>query len=110
MLDTGFEHTCFKHRTVYCSKPIFTWHLPLYNIATISLQEFAETLKIPFLETSAKNASNVEKAFLTMASEIQKRVVEDNVQNETVKVGKINSAPLWHGAQKATAEEVHTCC
>ncbi|GAA6097383.1 ras-related protein ORAB-1 isoform X2 [Tachysurus ichikawai] len=73
-------------------------------------KEFAETLKIPFMETSAKNASNVEKAFLTMASEIQKRVVEDNVQNETVKVGKINSAPLWHGAQKATAEEVNTCC
>lgn len=45
-----------------------------------------------------------------MASEIQKRVVEDNVQNETVKVGKINSAPLWHGAQKAPAEEVNTCC
>ena len=31
---------------------------------------FADGLKIPFLETSAKNASNVEQAFLTMASEL----------------------------------------
>lgn len=33
-------------------------------------KEFAESLGIPFLETSAKNASNVEEAFLTMASEL----------------------------------------
>jgi GTPase SAR1 family protein len=31
---------------------------------------FADSLAIPFLETSAKNASNVEEAFLTMASEL----------------------------------------
>ncbi|KAL4647441.1 mitochondrial import inner membrane translocase subunit TIM50 isoform X1 [Arapaima gigas] len=37
-------------------------------------KEFALSLQIPFLETSAKNASNVEKAFLTMATEIQKRL------------------------------------
>ncbi|KAL6471213.1 hypothetical protein MHYP_G00198630 [Metynnis hypsauchen] len=74
-------------------------------------KEFAEPLKIPFLETSAKNASNVEKAFLTMASEIQKRLGADSVQNETVKVeAKINSAPLWPGGQNRTAEEVSTCC
>jgi len=32
---------------------------------------FAEKLDIPFLETSAKTATNVEKAFLTMAQEIK---------------------------------------
>ena len=31
---------------------------------------FAASLSIPFLETSAKNAQNVEEAFLTMASEL----------------------------------------
>lgn len=31
---------------------------------------FADSLAIPFLETSAKNAKNVEEAFLTMASEL----------------------------------------
>ena len=29
---------------------------------------------IPFLETSAKNATNVEQAFMTMAAEIKNRV------------------------------------
>mmetsp|Transcript_36934 Transcript_36934/g.63780 ORF Transcript_36934/g.63780 Transcript_36934/m.63780 type:complete len:116 (-) Transcript_36934:148-495(-) len=42
---------------------------------TVSSEEasaYAEKLKIPFLETSAKNAENVETAFLTMASELIK--------------------------------------
>jgi len=37
-------------------------------------KQFADGLSIPFLETSAKNATNVEKSFLTMASEIKARV------------------------------------
>lgn len=37
-------------------------------------KEFADSLGIPFLETSAKNATNVEQAFMTMASEIKARV------------------------------------
>lgn len=38
------------------------------------MQEFADSLGIPFLETSAKNASNVEQAFLTMARQIKERM------------------------------------
>jgi Ras-related protein Rab-1A len=34
-------------------------------------KSFADKLDIPFLETSAKQGSNVEKAFLTMAAEIK---------------------------------------
>ncbi|CAG2108537.1 unnamed protein product [Medioppia subpectinata] len=37
-------------------------------------KEFAENLGIPFLETSAKSATNVEQAFLTMAAEIKARM------------------------------------
>ena len=37
-------------------------------------KEFADGLGIPFLETSAKNSTNVEEAFVTMATEIKKRV------------------------------------
>jgi len=37
-------------------------------------KEFADSLNIPFLETSAKNATNVEDAFLTMARQIKMRV------------------------------------
>lgn len=39
------------------------------------VQEFADQLNIPFLETSAKNATNVEQAFLTMAKQIKDRYV-----------------------------------
>jgi Ras-related protein Rab-1A len=38
-------------------------------------KEFADQLQIPFLETSAKNATNVEQAFLTMAKQIKDRFV-----------------------------------
>ena len=40
----------------------------------IFFQEYADTLKVPFLETSAKTASNVEQAFMTMAAEIKNRM------------------------------------
>jgi Ras-related protein Rab-1A len=54
-----------------------------------SLQEFADSLGIPFLETSAKNASNVEQAFLTMARQIKERMGTTTVNNKpTVQVGQ----------------------
>jgi len=39
-----------------------------------SAKEYADQLGIPFLETSAKSATNVEQAFLTMAGEIKNRM------------------------------------
>ena len=41
-------------------------------VTSEAAREYAEQLNIPFLETSAKNADNVEKAFLTMAQELIK--------------------------------------
>jgi len=43
-------------------------------VTTASAKEFAEGLDIPFLETSAKNSTNVEEAFLTMAAQIKLRM------------------------------------
>mmetsp|Transcript_11072 Transcript_11072/g.17475 ORF Transcript_11072/g.17475 Transcript_11072/m.17475 type:complete len:203 (+) Transcript_11072:128-736(+) len=43
-----------------------------YNAA----KEFADQLGIPFLETSAKNSTNVEQAFITMAAEIKARMAQ----------------------------------
>merc|ERR1712039_336709 len=37
-------------------------------------KELSDSLGVQFLETSAKNAHNVEQAFQTMAQEIKKRV------------------------------------
>lgn len=39
----------------------------------VGVQAFADEIGIPFLETSAKNATNVEQAFMTMAAEIKNR-------------------------------------
>lgn len=36
-------------------------------------QAFADEIGIPFLETSAKNATNVEQAFMAMAAAIKNR-------------------------------------
>mmetsp|Transcript_25919 Transcript_25919/g.58492 ORF Transcript_25919/g.58492 Transcript_25919/m.58492 type:complete len:202 (-) Transcript_25919:178-783(-) len=43
-----------------------------YNTA----KEFADQLGIPFLETSAKDSTNVEQAFITMAAEIKARMAQ----------------------------------
>ena len=50
-------------------------------------EEFANSLGITFIETSAKNASKVEEAFFTMASEIKDRVGSPKLaENSTKKV------------------------
>ncbi|MCJ8748204.1 hypothetical protein PDJAM_G00162030 [Pangasius djambal] len=41
---------------------------------TAKAREFADSLGIPFLEASAKNSTNVEQAFMTMAAEIKKKM------------------------------------
>jgi len=66
-------------------------------------KEYADSLQIPFLETSAKNATNVEQAFLTMARQIKDRMGTTNVSAaapgaKTVKVGAgTNVAPQQSG-------------
>ena len=47
---------------------------PKRQVEADAAMEFAGSVSIPFLETSAKNASNVEEAFMRMASEIKKRM------------------------------------
>ncbi|KAI9752672.1 MAG: GTP-binding protein of the rab [Lichina confinis] len=65
-------------------------------------KEFADSLGIPFLETSAKNASNVEQAFLTMARQIKERMGNTTVNNKpTVQVGQ------GQGVQSGSA---NGCC
>jgi Ras-related protein Rab-1A len=45
-------------------------------------QRFAEKLSIPFLETSAKTATNVDAAFLTMAKELIKTREKQNTDGQ----------------------------
>lgn len=55
-------------------------------VDTATAMEYANQLGIPFLETSAKNATNVEQAFMTMAEEIKNRVGPATTQGTTPSV------------------------
>lgn len=61
-------------------------------VETDQAKEFADGLSIPLLETSAKDATNVEQAFLTMAKQIKDRMgssMQQQQQNKsTVRVGQ----------------------
>jgi Ras-related protein Rab-1A len=57
------------------------------TVSVAEATEYAQKLNIPFLETSAKSADNVEQAFLTMAQELIK-IRQDrgtNVDKKSVK-------------------------
>jgi len=56
-------------------------------------KEYADSLSIPFLETSAKNSTNVEQAFMTMAAEIKSRMstVQSGSSNKPSSNVDINS-------------------
>ncbi|RUS72838.1 hypothetical protein EGW08_019403 [Elysia chlorotica] len=55
-------------------------------------KEYADQLLIPFLETSAKNATNVEQAFMTMAAEIKKTMGPITAASDSKPSVKINSS------------------
>lgn len=46
-------------------------------------KEFADSVNMEFLETSAKNATNVEKAFMAMAQQIKKRMAAQPLASGT---------------------------
>ncbi|ELQ35884.1 GTP-binding protein ypt1 [Pyricularia oryzae Y34] len=66
-------------------------------------KEFADSLGIPFLETSAKNANNVEQAFLTMARQIKERMGTTTTNNSkpSVQVGP---------GQGVGSNQSNSCC
>jgi len=66
------------------------------QVETATAKELADSMSFPFLETSAKSATNVEHAFMTMASEIKKRMATAPTaqagSRATVSMGKSISA------------------
>ena len=68
-----------------------------------SAKEFADSLSIPFLETSAKSATNVEQAFMTMASEIKNRMAS----TPAMKMGNQTTLPM---GQKTAPAKSGGCC
>ncbi|KAF9072923.1 GTP-binding protein ypt1 [Rhodocollybia butyracea] len=71
-----------------------------YSVA----KEFADQLSIPFLETSAKNATNVEQAFLTMAKQIKDRMGSTATAPGA---GKSTSVPVGQNVQQ---QQSSGCC
>jgi len=73
-----------------------------YSVA----KEFADQLKIPFLETSAKTALNVEQAFLTMAKEIK-----DRMGSTSTPAGASKSSTVTPGRGEAVQQQgAGGCC
>ncbi|KAG6334553.1 hypothetical protein ID866_4529, partial [Astraeus odoratus] len=67
-------------------------------------KEFADQLTIPFLETSAKNATNVEQAFLTMAKQIK-----DKMGATSTPAGGAKSSVVTPG-QSVQQQQSGSCC
>lgn len=63
-------------------------------------KEFADKLDIPFLETSAKAATNVEKAFLTMAAEIKNTIASQpqTMKNDGKKTVDVQGTDVSHSS------------
>jgi Ras-related protein Rab-1A len=71
-----------------------------YSVA----KEFADQLAIPFLETSAKSATNVEQAFLTMAKQIK-----DRLGSTSTPSGAAKSSTITPG-QTVQQQQGGSCC
>ena len=69
-------------------------------------KEYADSLGIQFLETSAKNNANVEKAFFTLANEIKGKVEkQDDVKPETK-----NHLKNTNGSRNIDKDAPRGCC
>lgn len=78
-------------------------------------KEFADSLGIEFVETSAKNSTNVETAFMTMAREIMQKYVFDvdimNIlinRNASVQPGNKGAKPTV--VPSAAKKDKKGCC
>jgi Ras-related protein Rab-1A len=67
------------------------------------MKEFADQLSIPFLETSALNAT-IEQTFLTMAKQIK-----DRMASTSTPAGGIKSSTVTPG-QSVQPQQSGTCC
>ena len=64
---------------------------------------FADEIGIPYIETSAKNATNVEEAFMTMAGEIKNRMAKEPAMNKSTNT-------IRPGEGKSIANQKSSCC
>mmetsp|Transcript_5504 Transcript_5504/g.7026 ORF Transcript_5504/g.7026 Transcript_5504/m.7026 type:complete len:214 (-) Transcript_5504:91-732(-) len=68
-------------------------------------KEFADDIGVPFLETSAKSAANVEEAFLTMAGELIKQRLARGQNGRDEESEKVDL-----GGGKRAKQLLESCC
>ncbi|CCI39323.1 hypothetical protein ABG067_000449 [Albugo candida] len=69
-------------------------------VTTETGAQFADELGIEFLETSAKNAANVEEAFMKMASQIKKRMANaPTAPKQSIKISPGQQLPSNSGSK-----------
>lgn len=73
-------------------------------------KEFAEANKMPFLETSALDSTNVEEAFLTMASQIKESMAQQQRHDGTSGNQKDDSGNVNLKGQSLTGSTAGGCC
>jgi len=72
-------------------------------------KEFADSLGLSFIETSAKSSSNVEKAFIHMTSQIKERyIVQSTLKNTTTNI--TNSSIYLNGQSITSQQNMKGCC
>ncbi|CAL4076866.1 unnamed protein product, partial [Meganyctiphanes norvegica] len=78
-------------------------------------KKFSDSLNIPIIETSANNAVNVEQAFMTMASNIKKRVGQPVISSKPnviltniVDVDSRGSGCCSRGVEKKSRSKFYT--
>ena len=83
-----------KHASEDCCKLIIgnKSDAPGRAVSTDEARQKAEELQVPFLETSAKSALNVEEAFLTLASELLRRTPPEKPQKKRLSLAASASA------------------
>jgi len=64
---------------------------------------FADEIGVPYIETSAKNATNVEQAFMTMAAEIKNRMAREPAVNKPANT-------IRPGEGRSIAQQKSSCC
>jgi len=82
-------------------------------VNTDDAKAYAETLGIPFLETSAKDSTNVEQAFITMAAEIKARMAQAPAKTggaSTIQVPLPPSPSLAHNVPRCMRFNSSTRC
>ena len=72
-------------------------------------QALADSLTMPFIETSAKNATNVEEAFIVLTRQVRGKAAANPaiVRKKHISLGQHAKEP---GANEAEAPKEFACC